>query len=255
MRALQTAYPNVAEDSDEEPETVPRRAPVAAAPPPPLSMPESASSAGIAAVRVPDATAWPRAADASKHHIPSGYYLATWDPSETPIKLLRNVFDGSSLGKFIYDCTVFRHGARSPMARLAGDLWLLLIRLMGEIKLFDEAVPKIPRRQRDDRDTMEDCIGRGEQLVRKLRRLLRRCEVPMKGVLPLAPPKLLRPSRRNSCRHALRARRRAGAHRAVQAGSAPLALPVRRALRRDRGGSGRRMMRDQGGAHADAFGV
>ncbi len=43
--------------------------------------------------------------------------------------LLGSVFDANSLGKWIYDWTVFRHGSTSPIAGVAGDMWLLLIQL------------------------------------------------------------------------------------------------------------------------------
>ncbi|KAK4455398.1 hypothetical protein QBC34DRAFT_67378 [Podospora aff. communis PSN243] len=80
-------------------------------------------------------------ADAKRHRIPQGYSLKNWDPNEEPITLLGSVFDANSLGKWIYDWTVFHHGPATPISDMAGDLWLLLIKLAGKIKgaekLFD----------------------------------------------------------------------------------------------------------------------
>jgi hypothetical protein len=54
--------------------------------------------------------------------------------SSPPIVLLGSVFDQNSLGKWIYDRTVYHHGASTPMTDVADDLWLLLIKLAGKMK-------------------------------------------------------------------------------------------------------------------------
>jgi hypothetical protein len=72
-------------------------------------------------------------ADAIREGIPAGYSIKHWDLTESPILLLGSVFDANSLGKWIYDWTVFHHGASTPMADVAGDLWLLLIKLAGKL--------------------------------------------------------------------------------------------------------------------------
>jgi hypothetical protein len=48
-----------------------------------------------------------------------------------PIVLLGSVFD-NSLGRWIYDWTVYHRGVSTPMADVAGDLWLLLIKASGQ---------------------------------------------------------------------------------------------------------------------------
>jgi hypothetical protein len=116
-------------------------------------------------------------ADAKKHRIPPGYSLKNWDPTEEPIMLLGSVFDANSLGKWIYDWTVYHHGAGSPIADNAGELWLLLIQLSGKIKRAEEIVPKI--RSRDNREMVEEFIEAGERITDKLRKLLKACEAPM----------------------------------------------------------------------------
>ncbi|KAI0860780.1 vegetative cell wall protein gp1 [Xylaria cubensis] len=121
----------------------------------------------------------PRAteADAKKHRIPAGYSLKNWDPTEEPIMLLGSVFDANSLGKWIYDWTVYHHGAATPISDMAGEMWLLLIQLSGKIKRSEEIVPQV--RTQENREMIEDFIESGERLTDKLRSLLKRCESPM----------------------------------------------------------------------------
>lgn len=116
-------------------------------------------------------------ADAKRHGIPSGYSLKNWDPTEEPIMLLGSVFDANSLGKWIYDWTVYHHGPATPIADMAGELWLLLIQLAGKLKRADDAIPKI--RAKDNREMVEEFIEAGDRLTDKLRKLLKACEAPM----------------------------------------------------------------------------
>ncbi|KAG7286510.1 hypothetical protein NEMBOFW57_008821 [Staphylotrichum longicolle] len=116
-------------------------------------------------------------ADAKRHRIPAGYSLKNWDPTEEPIMLLGSVFDANSLGKWIYDWTVYHHGAGSPIGEQAGELWLLLIQLSGKIKRAEEIVPKI--RSKDNREMVEEFIEAGDRITDKLRKLLKACEAPM----------------------------------------------------------------------------
>ncbi|PQE19886.1 vegetative cell wall gp1 protein [Rutstroemia sp. NJR-2017a BVV2] len=116
-------------------------------------------------------------ADARKHHIPPGYSLKNWDPTEEPIMLLGSVFDANSLGKWIYDWTVYHHGPATPLSDMAGELWLLLIQLAGKVKRAEECMPRI--RRVEDREMVEDFIISGERLTDKLKALLKACEAPM----------------------------------------------------------------------------
>ncbi|APA06667.1 hypothetical protein SS1G_04752 [Sclerotinia sclerotiorum 1980 UF-70] len=115
--------------------------------------------------------------DARRHHIPPGYSLKNWDPTEEPIMLLGSVFDANSLGKWIYDWTVYHHGPATPLSDMAGELWLLLIQLAGKVKRAEECMPRI--RQQDNREMVEDFIESGERLTDKLKKLLKACEAPM----------------------------------------------------------------------------
>lgn len=114
------------------------------------------------------------AADAAKAGIPAGYSIKNWDPTEAPVLLLGSVFDANSLGKWIYDWTVFHHGAATPMSDVAGDLWLLLIKLAGKMKRADECLPRI--RAPDNREMVEDFLESGDRLWSRLKKLLKACE-------------------------------------------------------------------------------
>lgn len=120
--------------------------------------------------------ATPRATeeDAALAGIPRGYSIKNWDPTEAPIMLLGSVFDANSLGKWIYDWTVFHHGASTPMADVAGELWLLLIRLTGKLKRARACLPRIKRY--DAQEVVQDFLQGGDRLWARFKKLLRACE-------------------------------------------------------------------------------
>lgn len=127
--------------------------------------------------KAPPVTRKATEADAAKWAIPRGYSLKNWDPTEEPILLLGSVFDANSLGKWIYDWTVYSRGSATPISEVAGELWLLLIQLAGKIKRGMETMPKI--RTSDNQEMVEDFIKSGERLTDKLKKLLKTCEQPM----------------------------------------------------------------------------
>ena len=112
--------------------------------------------------------------DARRVGIPAGYSYKNWDPTEEPIMLLGSVFDANSLGKWIFDWTVFHYGPATPIADLAGDLWLLLIQLAGKVKRAEECMPKI--RRQENREMVEDFLESGERLWIRFAKLLKICE-------------------------------------------------------------------------------
>lgn len=116
-------------------------------------------------------------ADAKLHQIPKGFSLKNWDPREEPILLLGSVFDPNSLGKWIYDWTVYSEGAGTPISEIAGDLWLLLLQLAGKIQKAEVMMTKI--RNREDKDVMRGYVTAGQRLMKRLRSLLKSCEAPM----------------------------------------------------------------------------
>lgn len=127
--------------------------------------------------KAPPATRKATEADAKKYGIPKGYSLKNWDPTEEPILLLGSVFDANSLGKWIYDWTVYSRGSSTPISEVAGELWLLLIQLAGKVKRAKENARRI--RVQDDREMVDDFIVSGERLTEKLKKLLKTCEKPM----------------------------------------------------------------------------
>ncbi|KZF19497.1 hypothetical protein L228DRAFT_44582 [Xylona heveae TC161] len=112
--------------------------------------------------------------DARRAGIPAGYSYKNWDPTEEPIMLLGSVFDANSLGKWIYDWTVFHHGPATPIAEIAGELWLLLIQLAGKMKRGEDCLSRI--RSIENRELVEDFLESGERLWARFRKLLKACE-------------------------------------------------------------------------------
>lgn len=114
------------------------------------------------------------AADALRAGIPAGYSIKNWDPTESPIILLGSVFDANSLGKWIYDWTIYRHGPATPIAKVAGDLWLLLIKLAGKMKKADECLPRI--KSSHNEELVGSFLDSGDSLWGRLSELLKACE-------------------------------------------------------------------------------
>ena len=114
------------------------------------------------------------AADARDAGIPAGFCIKNWDPNEEPILLLGSVFDANSLGKWIYDWSVYFFGAATPMSEVAGDLWVLLIQLAGKIKRAEECLGRI--RQTASRELVDDFLESGERLWLRFSKLLKICE-------------------------------------------------------------------------------
>lgn len=112
--------------------------------------------------------------DAIRAGIPAGYSIKNWDPTEEPIILLGSVFDANSLGKWMYDWTVYKCGASTPMAEMAGDLWLLLIKLAGKMKRAKECVLRVKREEQ--REMIYEFIEGGQRLWKSFKLLLKDCE-------------------------------------------------------------------------------
>jgi len=124
-------------------------------------------------------------ASREKSEIPAGYSTKNWDKAERPIMLLGSVFDANSLGKWIYDWTVFRHGTTSDTTELAGELWLLLIQLSGKMKRARECVEKNRIKRHENSVIVSEFLDAGERLWSGIKRLLKHCENYMwDGVQP-----------------------------------------------------------------------
>ncbi|MCJ1401405.1 hypothetical protein MMC11_004618 [Xylographa trunciseda] len=61
--------------------------------------------------------------------VPVGYSIKNWDPTEEPVLLLGSTFDANSLGKWIYDWTVYYNGLNVSAEGPASGLWPLLFGL------------------------------------------------------------------------------------------------------------------------------
>ena len=143
----------------------------------PTASPATKAKAAAQAEARPPTPRVATSADASRHRIPAGYSLKNWDPEERPFLLLGSVFDGNSLGKWIYDWTYFQHGARAPINDVAGELWLLLIKFAGKLKRADEGLARV--RRSADRELVEDYVVRGRKLWGRVQELLKHCETYM----------------------------------------------------------------------------
>ncbi|KUI60862.1 hypothetical protein VP1G_11272 [Cytospora mali] len=115
--------------------------------------------------------------DARRFDIPQGYDRKYWDPEEEPILLLGSIFDANSIGRWIFDWAVHRYGRATPLANIAGDLWLLLVRLWGNAKLSNEHLEEV--QNTEDEDILRDFIDSGKKKLDELRNLLKACEQPM----------------------------------------------------------------------------
>lgn len=162
---------NYAYEPDDTPMTPRRRRTSSSTPQRPSSSQRSATK------KEPPPTRKATEEDARKHGIPLGYSLKNWDPEDEPIMLLGSVFDPNSLGKWIYDWTVYCHGPATPLAYMAGELWLLLIQLSSKAKRAEECLLRI--RKEENRELIEDFIESAERLFNKLKKLLKECEIPM----------------------------------------------------------------------------
>jgi hypothetical protein len=120
-------------------------------------------------------------ADAERAGIPTDYSIKNWDPDELPLVLLGSVFDANSLGKWIYDWAKYHYEPPSDTADMAGDLWLLLIKLAGKMKLAEDRVNLI--RSSDNREMIADFIDSGNRLWQRFKKLLKACEKFMLSVI------------------------------------------------------------------------
>jgi len=114
-------------------------------------------------------------ADAEAWGIPPGYSTKSWDREEVPILLLGSVFDANSLGKWVFDWTVYRWcDGGAPIPQIAGDLWLLLIKLAANIQ---SAKWKAGRAGSVNAgETLDDLVVSGARLWRKVEELVKTCE-------------------------------------------------------------------------------
>lgn len=123
--------------------------------------------------------------DARLHSIPPGYSLKNWDPTLRPLILLGSVFDANSLGKWIYDWTVYTYTAHSVFADIAAELWLALIGLAGRCQRGERWVVRAAssrgskgsgRAKDKDVKLVEEFLTASERLWTRLESILEACE-------------------------------------------------------------------------------
>ena len=114
------------------------------------------------------------AEDARKYGIPANYCLKNWDATEQPVVLLGSVFDANSIGKWIYDWTVYYHQAKSPLAEVAGELWLLLIKFAAKRKRAQQFVARTY--EGEDRRGVKEFLSSSDRIWKKFVILIKACE-------------------------------------------------------------------------------
>lgn len=112
-------------------------------------------------------------APGSAWRVAKGYSTRNWDPKERPIFVLGSVFDANSLGKWIYDWMVYHYGGGTPLADMAGDLWILLTKFAVKLRRagFNDGGG-------NDKG-IDKGIDGGERLWRRLQDVVSECEDPM----------------------------------------------------------------------------
>ena len=124
-----------------------------------------------------------KAEEARLWEIPLGYSTRNWDCSERPILVVGSVFDGNSLGKWIFDWTACRFGPGSPVGDVAGELWLLLLALTVKVKKARQNMGRI--REGHEQKLLEDAMDGEEMLWSRLQRVIVACEECMWKVCKL----------------------------------------------------------------------
>jgi hypothetical protein len=118
--------------------------------------------------------------------IPSGYALRNWDPEEEPIRMLGSIFDMQSIGKWMFDWTIYHQGPAHPYTTIASELWILLIRLAGKSMISEKFMSRVDRMKQhestqpipeeEDLEMVEDFLESAERLLVKFQKLLNICE-------------------------------------------------------------------------------
>jgi hypothetical protein len=69
---------------------------------------------------------------------------------------------------------VYKFTVSHPFAKIAGDIWLLLIKLAGKMTLAERCLPRI--RNSDSQALIEDFLDSAQRLLAKFKELLKKCE-------------------------------------------------------------------------------
>jgi hypothetical protein len=83
-------------------------------------------------------------------------------------------FDGADFwGRWFFDWTVFRFGAMTSEAKMASQMWLLLMKLASRMKSCRQAVERVP--EAESRGNIEEAIDVGDGLWEDLEDLMSNC--------------------------------------------------------------------------------
>ncbi|KAF2476874.1 kinase-like protein [Lindgomyces ingoldianus] len=123
---------------------------------------------------------------ARKWGIPDGPSIGLWDPEERPFTVLEGTLDSGSMGKWIYDWTLYHHGPNTPLAAMAGKLWISLTKLAYMMEVGEDWMFRLRTAKDHDRtqaipsQANQDVIGKflasGQKLWIRLAKLLDACE-------------------------------------------------------------------------------
>lgn len=94
-----------------------------------------------------------------------------------PMLLMGSAYDAHSLGKWIFDWTVAHYAAGSPMADIAGHVWLLMLKMASKTMRAEACLPKV--RTRDDRAMLQQFLDDAEDIWERFDELVDVCEKPM----------------------------------------------------------------------------
>ena len=91
--------------------------------------------------------------------------------------LLGSAFDAHTLGKWIFDWTVSHYSAGSPIADIAGHIWILILKLAVKTARAQLCLPRV--RSSHERAQLREFVAQGEEIWGRFDRLVAVCEEAM----------------------------------------------------------------------------
>lgn len=91
--------------------------------------------------------------------------------------LLGSVYDPYSIGKWIYDWTVSQFNAASPIADIAGDIWMRFLSLASKCVQADVCLRTL--QSRGDRRVLKEFLRSADDVWGNYAEILRVCQVAM----------------------------------------------------------------------------
>ena len=91
--------------------------------------------------------------------------------------LLGSVYDPFSIGQWIYDWTVSQFNAASPIADIAGDIWMTFLKLASRCVQAEVGLRTL--QSRGDRNVLKEFLGSADEVWDSYEEILRVCQVAM----------------------------------------------------------------------------